>query len=64
MTTKQDEEQRFTNLHLLYYAGLYEKIFNAVPRQTLAFYNIDYVEEKNKMKTLVGLEKLVKQLNV
>ncbi len=51
----------FTNIHLLYYASLYEKLFNNVSRQTLAIYNIDnYNNDNDRFKQLSLLEKFIK----
>ena len=56
---------QFTSFHLLYYATLYQKLFNNVGQQTLAIYNIDnYTNETEKLNKLNELEKLIKKLKL
>lgn len=64
-STTIDDSSQFTNFHLLYYAGLYQKLFNNVGRQTLAIYNIDnYKDDTEKLEKLNELEKLIKKLKL
>ena len=53
----------FTNLHILYYSMLYEKLINSSSRQTLAIYNLEnYNTCEEKFQKLKELEKLVKAM--
>ncbi len=61
-TLKMNE---FTDIHLLYYASLYQKLFNEVDRRTLAIYNIEnYTDDSEKQKRLSELEKIIKKMKL
>ncbi len=58
------ENKSWNELTMLYYAGLYSKLFDHVCRQVVAEYSIEDCTEEEKMEKLSKLENFVKQMKL